>query len=64
MLYTDGLVERPGELIDEALEQLALECRGVDGLEPLRAHVVGKLVGDTRPRDDVALLLAQRSVLG
>lgn len=62
MLYTDGLVERPGELIDDALERLVQTCAGVSGLEPLRAHVVAELVGATHPRDDVALLLAQRQV--
>ncbi|MBE2315567.1 SpoIIE family protein phosphatase [Solirubrobacter sp. CPCC 204708] len=63
MLYTDGLVERPGELIDDAIDRLVTECATVDGLEALRAHVVERLVGDTHPRDDVALLLAQRCVL-
>jgi len=63
VLYTDGLVERPGELIDDSIEQLVRECQDVPGLEPLRAHVVARLVGDTHPRDDVALLLAERCVL-
>ena len=62
ILYTDGLVERPGELIDDGLAQLVRECAGVAGLEALRAHIVERLVGDIHPRDDVALLLAERCV--
>ena len=62
VLYTDGLVERPRELIDDGLEKLVRECAGVPGLEALRAHIVERLVGDTHPRDDVALLLAERCV--
>jgi serine phosphatase RsbU (regulator of sigma subunit) len=62
MLYTDGLVERPGELIDDAVDNLVAECAGVAGLEPLREHVVKRLVGATHPRDDVAMLLAERCV--
>lgn len=62
MLYTDGLVERPGELIDDAIEGLVRACEGAPGLEPLREHVVSALVGATHPRDDVALLLAERCV--
>lgn len=62
VLYTDGLVERPGEMIDDALQRLVDACVGVPGLEPLRAHLFATLVGDEHPRDDVALLLAQRQV--
>jgi CheY-like chemotaxis protein len=63
LLYTDGLIERPGELIDDGMAELVAACAGVEGLEPLRAHVVERLVGDTHPRDDVALLLAERCPL-
>ena len=62
VLYTDGLVERPGELIDDGLARLVRECAGVAGLEALRAHIVERLVGAIHPRDDVALLLAERCV--
>jgi CheY-like chemotaxis protein len=60
VLYTDGLIERPGETIDDSLDRLVAAARGPDGLAPLRAHLVETLVGSTQPRDDVALLLAQR----
>jgi DNA-binding response OmpR family regulator len=60
VLYTDGLVERPGETIDDSLQRLVDASREVGGLAPLRAHLVDSLVGAGQPRDDVALLLAQR----
>lgn len=60
-LYTDGLVERPGELIDDGIARLVAACDGVTGLAPLRTRIVEQLVGDQHPRDDVALLLAERS---
>jgi serine phosphatase RsbU (regulator of sigma subunit) len=60
VLYTDGLVERPGEPIDDALGRLVQAADGVPGLEPLRAHLVEQLVGSAQPRDDVAILLAER----
>jgi serine phosphatase RsbU (regulator of sigma subunit) len=63
ILYTDGLVERPGELIDDGIARLVQASRDVPGLEALRAHVVARMVGDTHPRDDVALLLAERCPL-
>jgi CheY-like chemotaxis protein len=59
-LYTDGLIERPGEPIDVSLARLVDAAQGVDGLAALRSHVVSELVGSAEPRDDVALLLAQR----
>jgi serine phosphatase RsbU (regulator of sigma subunit) len=60
VLYTDGLVERPGEVIDESLQRLVDTAAGIDGLAPLRVHLVERLVGASAPRDDVALLLAER----
>jgi sigma-B regulation protein RsbU (phosphoserine phosphatase) len=54
--YTDGLVERPGEAIDDGLDQL---CRAVAALPPEAAcaAVMGALVGSQSARDDVALLM-------
>ena len=60
VLYTDGLVERPGEMIDDGLDRLVAVAAGVEGLEPLREHLVRELVGDAIPRDDIALLVAER----
>jgi serine phosphatase RsbU (regulator of sigma subunit) len=60
VLYTDGLIERPGESIDDGLERMRRSAEGVDGLEPLRAKLVRELSGVADLRDDVALLLARR----
>jgi len=59
VLYTDGLMERPGETIDAGLARLVSAAHGVVGLVDLRAHLVETLVGSAEPRDDVALLLAE-----
>ena len=64
VLYTDGLVERPGEVIDASIDRLVEVCAGAPGLEALRAHIVQELVGASRPRDDIALLLAERCPAG
>jgi anti-sigma regulatory factor (Ser/Thr protein kinase) len=59
LLYTDGLVEVPGEAIDEGLERLR---RTVEGgpLDPdtLCDHLLGALLQEG-PRDDVAVLAVQ-----
>jgi serine phosphatase RsbU (regulator of sigma subunit) len=60
VMYTDGLVERPGEIIDDSLARLVELAEGVPGLAPLRRHLVDRLIGSTPLRDDVALLLAER----
>jgi DNA-binding response OmpR family regulator len=61
VLYTDGLVERPGEAIDDGLQRLVEAAAGASGLRGLRARLVETLVGAAPPRDDIALLLAERS---
>ena len=60
ILYTDGLVERRGEAIDEGLERLRAAAEESSG-EPgkLVEHVLGKLVGDAERGDDVALLVVR-----
>ena len=57
--YTDGLVERPGELIDEGLDRL---CQAVTAQPPEMAcaAVMGALVGSEPARDDIALLMIRR----
>ena len=62
VLYTDGLVERRGEPIDESLGRLAAACAGAGELDGLGAHLLSAL----RPpqdglRDDIAILAAQRT---
>jgi serine phosphatase RsbU (regulator of sigma subunit) len=54
--YTDGLVERPGQVIDEGLTRL---CQAVSAQSPETAcaAVMGALVGSEPARDDIALLM-------
>jgi anti-sigma regulatory factor (Ser/Thr protein kinase) len=57
LLYTDGLVERPGELLDEGLDRLSAAVRGERvGPEELCDHVLAQLVPAAGVSDDVALL--------
>ena len=54
--FTDGLIERPGQLIDDGLERL----RRVVVAQPpetMCAEVMGELVGSEPVRDDIALLI-------
>jgi phosphoserine phosphatase RsbU/P len=57
--YTDGLIERPGEIIDEGLARL---CQAVTAQSPdtACAVVMQELVGSGPARDDIALLMARR----
>jgi serine phosphatase RsbU (regulator of sigma subunit) len=57
--YTDGLIERPGELIDAGLARL---CQAVvaQPAEAASAEVMRALVGSQAPRDDIALLMVRR----
>jgi len=57
LLYTDGLVERPGELLDDGLDRLSAAVRGERvGPEELCDHVLEQLVPSLGASDDVALL--------
>ena len=62
VLYTDGLVEVRGESIDDGLERLRAEAEATAGadLAELADGLVDALVA-TRPRDDVALIVARIS---
>ena len=57
--FTDGLVERPGEVIDEGLARL---CQAVTAQSPEAAcaTVMGAMVGSEPARDDIALLMIRR----
>jgi len=57
--YTDGLIERPSELIDEGLARL---CQAIPAEPPevACAAVMAAMVGSQPARDDIALLIAQR----
>jgi PAS domain S-box-containing protein len=57
LLYTDGLVERPGEHLDDGLEQLAAIVRDApDDPQAMLDHVLAVLVPAGGAADDVALL--------
>lgn len=57
--YTDGLIERPGEIIDDGLERL---CQAVTAQSPEAAcaAVMRALAGREPARDDIALLMIRR----
>lgn len=57
--YTDGLVERTGQAIDEGLTRL---CQALSAQSPEAAcaAVMGALVGSQPARDDIALLMIRR----
>jgi anti-sigma regulatory factor (Ser/Thr protein kinase) len=57
LLYTDGLIERPGQSIDEGFERLR-EVASLDAADPgvLAGHVLREMLGDAVRPDDVALL--------
>jgi PAS domain S-box-containing protein len=57
VLYTDGLVERPGEHIDDGLAQLAAAVREApEDPQGLLDHLLATLVPSAGAADDVALL--------
>ncbi|WP_155060337.1 SpoIIE family protein phosphatase [Streptomyces blattellae] len=65
-LYTDGLVERASDHLDERtqdlLDSLSSLCSSARGLEDI-AHDVVSAASEGPPRDDMALLLARTHVL-
>jgi PAS domain S-box-containing protein len=57
MLYTDGLVERRDTPLDQRLDELAAAAGSADeDLAGLCERVIGAVLGDADPGDDVALL--------
>lgn len=64
LLYTDGLVERPGELLDHGFDRLAAAVvDSAPGAEELCDHVLERLVPTGAMADDVALLALHMPVL-
>lgn len=57
--YTDGLVERRGIVLDVGLERL---CGAVTAgpVESVTTNVMARMVGDTPPGDDIAVLALRR----
>jgi anti-sigma regulatory factor (Ser/Thr protein kinase) len=65
VLYTDGLVERPGKHIDAGLEKLAEEVRAApDSPEELCDHLLATMVPEQGASDDVALVALQNTLVG
>jgi serine phosphatase RsbU (regulator of sigma subunit) len=63
LLYTDGLVERPGETLDEGTERLAVAFAGARTKSDAEAAIdhVLKTCLDDQPRwDDVCILDVRR----
>jgi hypothetical protein len=58
-LYSDGLVERRGVVIDENIEKLRNTVMA-QSPESVCVEVMRRLVGFTKPQDDVAVLVARR----
>jgi serine phosphatase RsbU (regulator of sigma subunit)/anti-sigma regulatory factor (Ser/Thr protein kinase) len=57
VLYTDGLVERRGQTIDEGFERLRLAVlEGPREPQKLVEHLLERLAGDAERGDDIALL--------
>jgi len=57
--YTDGLIERPGQVIDDGLDRLCRSVR-VQPAEAACATVMGAMAEDEPSRDDTALLIIVR----
>jgi hypothetical protein len=57
--FTDGLIERRGQLIDDALARL---CETVEAEQPesVCATVMAAMVGNEPAPDDIALLVFRR----
>jgi sigma-B regulation protein RsbU (phosphoserine phosphatase) len=58
--YTDGLVERRGEPIDIGLARLK-DAVSTGTADQVAANIMRKLVGNTVPTDDIALLVVRRA---
>jgi serine phosphatase RsbU (regulator of sigma subunit)/anti-sigma regulatory factor (Ser/Thr protein kinase) len=65
LLYTDGLVERPGEMLDVGLERLSDAAKAMEGgPERLCDGIVRRLVPAGAASDDVAVLALHSPPLG
>jgi anti-sigma regulatory factor (Ser/Thr protein kinase) len=59
LLYTDGLIERRTESVDARVERLMTAFGAGSGAAAMSCErVVERLLGDTRPDDDIAILAA------
>jgi sigma-B regulation protein RsbU (phosphoserine phosphatase) len=58
--YTDGLIERPGQLIDNGMQAL-LRIVSPDRADTVGAALMARFVGTASLGDDVAVLIAHRA---
>ncbi|MGZ4169330.1 MAG: ATP-binding SpoIIE family protein phosphatase [Solirubrobacteraceae bacterium] len=61
VLYTDGLVERPGTPLTESIEQLVKVVQASTSVESLVRRAVERMVPPGDLRDDVAIVAIQNS---
>jgi anti-anti-sigma factor len=61
LLYTDGLFERRGQVLDEGLDHLAATAAQLHGDPPdtLVAQLLASALPDSGPADDIALIAAR-----
>ncbi len=60
LLYTDGLVERRGEVIDEGLDRLLAAADGFrGGPDALLDHLHDGVLAGTEPSDDIAMIVVR-----
>jgi len=57
--YTDGLIERRGISLDVGLKRLC-EAVVAGPVESVCTTIMGRLVGDDPPDDDIAVLVLRR----
>ena len=63
VLYTDGLVERPGISVSDGIEKLADVVAGANSVQDACVLAVDRLVPPAGPRDDVAIVALQNAPL-
>lgn len=65
LLFTDGLVERPGQDLDDGLARLREElAHAPDAVEQLSDHLLVTILAEHPATDDVALVVAQATQRG
>jgi anti-sigma regulatory factor (Ser/Thr protein kinase)/putative methionine-R-sulfoxide reductase with GAF domain len=63
VLYTDGLVERPGTSVSDGIEKLADVVAVANSVQDACVLAVDRLVPPAGPRDDVAIVALQNAPL-
>jgi anti-sigma regulatory factor (Ser/Thr protein kinase)/putative methionine-R-sulfoxide reductase with GAF domain len=63
VLYTDGLVERPGIPLTDSIDELLAVIKGVASVDDLCRRAVERMVPPLDLRDDVAIVAIQNSTI-